>query len=660
MSKTRAITPNPPADFVPSKNDVSYLRPFRVWCQKVLPLVYDDSLSYYELLCKVVDYLNKTMEEVNQLGVDVSNLFNAFQQLQDYVNNYFSTLDVQEEINNKLDELVKSGELQEIFNKYINSYYGFVSVLDYGADPTGKQDSSSAFNKAISVCNESNGALGVPIGKYLISENLIDININVSIIGILDTQNDSFSNGSIIIDNRNSNTPLFNFTGGSGGNTIRNIAFWCRENENNDNAICIKGDHIGWDTRIYDCTFSFYDCALYLDGNDLQLNRVKIVFCGKDNYAFHLGTNSSMINSLHMEHCRLMLETPNLYTFANHISQSKFEMSTIYLSRNNKPFISLNGYNQYGLCNFTDCNFYCLDYLAFVEKGINYSDVPYMIDTGNIPSILNTTMYNCLGFYNCNFNIGAGSGSYTFNPISNNCKFITCSKPITMNGCIMHNLSGDLESAVFKNSRSKITNNKFYYDFTDFRETFYATFCKSTKELFEIYNCDFKYNTIYYNDSIFNVVSTECDVPNKYINFNGNKIAYPTITTPFTTSSIKGDYILLADVKLYNGASAVATMKIKDKFNGNSVVYELSACGSTSNVDTGAWKLEPIFKSSENMKMCVTANNNMLKIYYFVNSELTNKISLDVNIDIISAGNITKYTSLNFENPDKNIAYLEK
>ena len=30
---------------------------FRFWCQKVLPLVYDDSLSYYEVLCKIVKYI---------------------------------------------------------------------------------------------------------------------------------------------------------------------------------------------------------------------------------------------------------------------------------------------------------------------------------------------------------------------------------------------------------------------------------------------------------------------------------------------------------------------------------------------------------------------------------------------------------------------------
>lgn len=45
--------------------DYHTLRPFRFWCQKVLPLVYDDSLSYYELLAKVVDYLNKTREDLS-------------------------------------------------------------------------------------------------------------------------------------------------------------------------------------------------------------------------------------------------------------------------------------------------------------------------------------------------------------------------------------------------------------------------------------------------------------------------------------------------------------------------------------------------------------------------------------------------------------------
>lgn len=114
----------------PTRESYTELRPFRFWCQKVLPLVYDDSLSYYELLCKVVDYLNKTMEDVDHMNTDMDTLYSNFQTFQegtfriynelvDYVNTYFDELDVQEEINNKLDEMVSSGELVTILRPTI-------------------------------------------------------------------------------------------------------------------------------------------------------------------------------------------------------------------------------------------------------------------------------------------------------------------------------------------------------------------------------------------------------------------------------------------------------------------------------------------------------------------------------------------------------------
>jgi hypothetical protein len=111
---TRDIVKKDPADFTPTLGNYKDLQPFRFWCQKVLPLVYDDSLSYYELLCKVVDYLNKTMEDVDVLEGDVTGLHEAYKKLQGYVNDYFSTLDVQEEINNKLDTMASSGELTKL------------------------------------------------------------------------------------------------------------------------------------------------------------------------------------------------------------------------------------------------------------------------------------------------------------------------------------------------------------------------------------------------------------------------------------------------------------------------------------------------------------------------------------------------------------------
>ena len=117
MSNVRSITPNDPANFTPEMGNYKTLQPFRYWCQKVLPLVYDDSLSYYELLCKVVDYLNKTMEDVETLHGDVTNIHTAYKELQIYVNNYFSTLDVQEEINNKLYSLCENENLEDYKNE---------------------------------------------------------------------------------------------------------------------------------------------------------------------------------------------------------------------------------------------------------------------------------------------------------------------------------------------------------------------------------------------------------------------------------------------------------------------------------------------------------------------------------------------------------------
>lgn len=38
--------------------------------QNVLPLVYDDSLSYYEFLCKVVNKVNEIIDNINGGFID--------------------------------------------------------------------------------------------------------------------------------------------------------------------------------------------------------------------------------------------------------------------------------------------------------------------------------------------------------------------------------------------------------------------------------------------------------------------------------------------------------------------------------------------------------------------------------------------------------------
>ena len=65
--------------------DLNY---FRFWCYKVLPLVYDDSLSYYEVLCKVVDYINKLIEQDKIFGDELANLQHDLAEVQTWINNF--------------------------------------------------------------------------------------------------------------------------------------------------------------------------------------------------------------------------------------------------------------------------------------------------------------------------------------------------------------------------------------------------------------------------------------------------------------------------------------------------------------------------------------------------------------------------------------------
>lgn len=61
---------------------------FHFWCQKVLPLVYDESLSYYEVLCKVVDYLNHMLDDANNIVQDYDELKNELNEIQKWIQNF--------------------------------------------------------------------------------------------------------------------------------------------------------------------------------------------------------------------------------------------------------------------------------------------------------------------------------------------------------------------------------------------------------------------------------------------------------------------------------------------------------------------------------------------------------------------------------------------
>lgn len=152
------------ADFTPNMETYRNPHYFRFWCQKVLPLVYDDSLSYYELLCKVVNYLNDVIADSDAMKTNIGNLLTAYNELQEYVNNYFDSPDFQEKVNNKLDEMAENGTLMNL----IAAFMPFVTPQMYGAKGDGLTDDTAALNE----CLRSNHFVFIPRGFYRITETI--------------------------------------------------------------------------------------------------------------------------------------------------------------------------------------------------------------------------------------------------------------------------------------------------------------------------------------------------------------------------------------------------------------------------------------------------------------------------------------------------------
>lgn len=170
------------------------LRPFRAWCQKVLPLVYDDSLSYYELLCKVVNYINGIIATNNEQTEDIAGIKEGLEELKNYVDNYFSSLDVQEEINNKLDSMYEMGELDKFVNPYQLLHK---NCIFYGDSITWGDSGDSAHSQVakpfpqyiaeISGCNAVNmGAKSATMAVVANSSNNLQTQINAYDISNMD------------------------------------------------------------------------------------------------------------------------------------------------------------------------------------------------------------------------------------------------------------------------------------------------------------------------------------------------------------------------------------------------------------------------------------------------------------------------------------------
>ncbi len=94
-----------------------------------VPMVFDDSLSYYEALCALWKYVQDCVDVINNNALLEEEYIAKFEELKTFVDTYFDNLDVQDEINNKLDEMAESGELEAIISNYLVNGKGRVFYI---------------------------------------------------------------------------------------------------------------------------------------------------------------------------------------------------------------------------------------------------------------------------------------------------------------------------------------------------------------------------------------------------------------------------------------------------------------------------------------------------------------------------------------------------
>lgn len=94
-------------------NNNNELNHFKFWCQKILPLVYDDSLSYYEVLCKVVDYINKLIDDENSAITQIEELKKELEIIQKWIDDFDTSF------------------VEKIIQKYLATMI-FVEITDSG------------------------------------------------------------------------------------------------------------------------------------------------------------------------------------------------------------------------------------------------------------------------------------------------------------------------------------------------------------------------------------------------------------------------------------------------------------------------------------------------------------------------------------------------
>ena len=153
-----------PANFDPILKKYDGIPYLRFWCQKVLPAVYDQSLSYYEVLCKLAAFLNKMVEELEKMQDNIDALHKAYKDLQDWVNAEIARFEAHME--QHFDDLTQ--ELWNRFEEYKNNTNTTLQQWFHEYETTTTNNLNKKFNDFV---NNANTRIDQMFNTYTSSTN---------------------------------------------------------------------------------------------------------------------------------------------------------------------------------------------------------------------------------------------------------------------------------------------------------------------------------------------------------------------------------------------------------------------------------------------------------------------------------------------------------
>lgn len=441
-NNTNLIPPSP-------QININSLNPFTRFCYSIgaIPTSYLVSMTYEEQLLWLCNYLentvipafNNNVEVVKELQnnfTDLSNNVNElYNKLKSYVDNYFNNLDLQQAINNKLDEMIKNGEFEQI----MTLYFPYLTPELYGAKGDGITDDT------ISIQNAINDAIEKKLPFHFFSKTYLISNIKIEDTIVI------YGNNAILKSiNNNTNENLLEIIDDGINFSVINDLIIDGNKLNNSNAI--NGLYIfknSWgDTHGKLTNISIYNCSgngIFISGTysnssirELYLDKILSYSNEKSGLFSNSMTDSFIINStfhgngehgIYLDHtgsiritnCKSYFNGSNINS---EIDISRIPASAFVVTLDNEPLQGKKYYTRSGTGTWQNPYSFTIFSGSSFEEGTSYYELTSnYLNHGNgifLDSCTNTILTSCEIQDNAGDGIYVNKGS-GFNFINSSC-----------------------------------------------------------------------------------------------------------------------------------------------------------------------------------------------------------------------------------------------